>query len=204
MTDIRDRIVELARSYAGVSVSSDRYRYLDLVGPKGIEGAAREAFFASPRTSGCGLTIRGLWRKMGLDHPRLMKPYVMGMGIADLVAIAREFDAWIPNFKMGDRRPLPGDAILVGGSGQEHVATITEVFADDYFESCDGGQVDQLGNQCIALRHRRWRKVGTNVLDTAEGLYGPKTKPVQGFVSIDRLPFFPYEPDDPNGCSLPG
>jgi hypothetical protein len=191
VSPIRQRLVALAGGFAGVSVSTARQRYLDLVAP----GDPRAEYFAHPRTSGCALVVRGLWREAGLDHERLRRPYVVGQAIADVVRIAREAGAWVSTFAERDVRP--GDVILVGAPSHEHVYTV--VGTEDGIDSIDGGQLDDAGQQAIRRLHRRWRIEGGRLVDVVAGR---QARPVVGLVDVDRLPW--PAASRGAGCDLPG
>lgn len=179
-------VVDLARSYAGCSVSTDRARYIALVGPD--ESAQVQNYMADPHTSGCALVVRGLWRLAGLRHPRLAPPYHVGAAVADVVAIARELGAWVPMPSV--LMPAPGDVVLVGGGadagGVEHVYTVVDVQPSRFITSIDGGQRDAHGQEAIYERHRTWTPdahgaVWDHVIVGSDPGAGSRRK-VQGFV----------------------
>jgi hypothetical protein len=150
----RIEAVAMALAYQGVSVSTHRAEYIGLVGPG--ESPSMQRYMCDPRTSGCALVVRGIWRAAGVQHPILALPYKIGMAVADVVSIARAHDAWHWG---AERRPEPGDVVLVGGGqdggGAEHVYTVVDV-AGDSITSIDGGQRDGRGQQCILEKYRRW------------------------------------------------
>lgn len=190
---IRDRIVALAKSYDGCHAGpASRARYLDLVGPGETE--TMRAYMALPKTSGCALVVRGLWRQLALFDLRLTPPYKIGLAVADVVSIARRNGAWVTDLSL---RPEPGDVILVGGDpkadgGVEHVATVTACDGNA-LESVDGGQRDAAGNQCIATKVRTWEvRADGSVWDRSRKGTDPGSgaaRRVRGWVSAVRLPF---------------
>lgn len=196
----RAEFVFLARSFDGCSVTTARERYLDLVGRD--ETRPMRDYMALPKTSGCALTVRGLWLLAGLKHKRLEPPYKFGMAVADVVAIAKSFGAWVEAF--GDRRPGPGDVVLVGdnsGPGAwEHVFVVVECDGDK-LRSIDGGQVDAKGNQCILAKERAWS------IDTKGFLWdrsfkgsdpgAGRKRVVRGWVDCSKLPFADLDDTDP-------
>ncbi|WP_434042230.1 MULTISPECIES: hypothetical protein [Sorangium] len=148
-------IVELARSLDGVGMTGARERYIELVGGGETPQRAREL----ATLSGCALTVRGMWRRLGIDHPILRAPYRTGHAVADLVEIARGAEALLEA-----RDGLPalhdGDVVIVGGGpeygGPEHVWTVLDATGQDYPErgrhliwGLDGGQRDEHGAQCV-------------------------------------------------------
>ncbi len=191
MTDIRSQLVALARSYAGVSVSTDRDRYVALVASG--ETASMAAYMAQPKTSGCALVVRGLWRLAGLAHPRLAPPYKPGLAVADVVSIARQHGAWVTDLSL---RPSPGDVVLVGGDprldgGVEHVFTVL-VCNGDALVSVDGGQRDAKGNQAIEEKIRAWTLDGGATWDRSHKASDPGSgarRRVKGWVDVCKLPF---------------
>lgn len=205
---IRERLVALARSYAGVSVTDARQRYLDLVGPG--EAPDMRAYMALPKTSGCALTVRGFWRLLGLVHRRLAPPYVFGMAVTDCVQIGRNSSAYVSPPEL-DRLPEPGDMVLVGGDrlkdgGVEHVYTVIEVELvgrEVHIVSIDGGQVDASGNQCIREKRRTWTRDTRGAFwDQVEQGSDPGARArrrVMGFVNVSKLPF-PEPPSEWTGA----
>ena len=193
----RDQMVALANAVAGVSVSSDLARYLDTLGP--LEAPAMRDYFASPRTSGCGLVVRGLWRELGVDDPSVLPPYHFGTAISALVGVARKRKAWI--LAAPGKLPKPGDFVLVGGNpqtdgGVEHVFTVVAVpaggTASGPLASVDGGQVDAHGQQAIAAKFRRWSLRGGALWDVSRtgndpGAGAPGGRRVQGWADLELI-----------------
>jgi hypothetical protein len=171
---IRERIAALAEAYANVGVTKTRDAYLALVAPND----SRTDYFAHPKTSGCALVVRGLWRLAGLEHPTLVAPYRIGHAIVDVVDIAKESRAWHAGT---ERKPELGDVVLVGAPSHEHVHTVVKVDGDA-IESIDGGQLDGFGQQVITRKSRRW-VAGNDVLD------GGFARPIVGTVDVGKMPF---------------
>lgn len=190
---IRENIVGLARSYIGCGVTNDRSRYAHLVMGSGDHD---ERYFTAPSTSGCALTVRGIWRESGFKHPLLDNTYHIGHAIADIAAIGREYHAWVPGFARNGYLPHEGDAVIVGASGHEHAYTILQVELEEgclcEIWSVDGGQRDAVGNQCIGARHRCWIDGTDGIIDRVMG--DPKDlgtgvrRPLLGWVDISQLP----------------
>jgi hypothetical protein len=171
--NIREDMVELVRGYDGVSVSSDRNKYIDLLGPQ--ETAAMWDYFCNPATSGCALSIRGFWRKMGVSDNRIVGKYVFGKAVEWLVGVARSRGAW--NAAAVGKCPRAGDFVLVGGNpavdgGVEHVFTVCTVEMDSkgnaVLTSVDGGQRDSAGQQAILSKGRRWTVRGGAIWDVSK------------------------------------
>lgn len=194
---VRDDIVALAKSYDGVSVSSSKDRYVELLGPG--EAANMQAYFCDPKTSGCGLTVRGLWRKSGVTDKRVLPPYKFGTAISLLVGVARDRRAWI-NAKPG-KTPKPGDFVLVGGDptkdgGVEHVYTVCSVEPQSdgsvILTSVDGGQRDAKGQEAIYGKGRRWTVRNGSYWDVSHtgsdpGAGVPGGRRVQGWGDIEVI-----------------
>lgn len=211
MSSIRDRIVTIAREFETVDVSTAKERYLELVAGPGDTEPGQRAYLAAPKTSGCALVVRGLWRRLGLSDRLLTERYRSGMAVGDVVAIARKHGAWVTDLS---RLPQPGDVILVGDNGKsgvEHVATIVAVRADGTLESVDGGQRDKAGQQAIRHKVRTWeRRADGSVWDRSRLASDPGSgapRRVIGFVNVEALPFpaaiEPPEVDGAGGHSLP-
>lgn len=149
----RARMVEKALAVVGYSAAPPSDAYLGLVGPDEDERLRREML----KMSGCALVARGLLRSLGVAHERLGVPYRPGKAVADVFAIARDAGAWVDGH--ADAVPSPGDIAIL--TGPEHVCIVLEVRADaDALRvvSCDGGQKDANGVQCVQQRERTWRR----------------------------------------------
>lgn len=157
MIAARRELVELARSLDGVGMSSHPERYIELVGGGETRGRAREL----ATLSGCALTVRGMWRWLGVDHPILRTPYRTGRAVTDLVEIALDSQALV---EARDELPVvyPGDVVLVGGpgyGGPEHVWTVLDATGQGYPDAAtsivtglDGGQRCPFGQQVIRVK----------------------------------------------------
>lgn len=193
---IREDAVALAQSYSGVSVSSDRARYVDLLGPG--ESKGMQDYFCAPATSGCALVVRGLWRKLGCSDKRVLPPYKFGTAISLLVGLARDRGAWCVS--KPQNLPIAGDFVLVGGDkvkdgGVEHVFTVCSVDIDDkgiLLTSVDGGQRDAKGQQAILAKTRRWVERGGAYWDVSStgndpGANAPGGRRVQGWGDLEKV-----------------
>lgn len=144
MSDARSIFADLALSVDGLGGAPDtRDAYLELIGPNESEQMRRDML----QMNGCALTVRGLWRRAGVQHSLLTRPYRVGMAVADVVQIAKDADAWRTSGE-----PLVGDVFLV--DNLEHVGTVIERPTGSSVISVDGGQRDGLGNQLIRQRSR--------------------------------------------------
>ena len=199
----RERLVEMANQYSGVTVTDAKDRYVELLGPD--ETPAMRQYFCDPQTSGCALTIRGLWRKLGVNDRRVKPAYVFGKAVTWLVEIARVRSAWQPA-KL-DLLPQPGDFVLVGGDkvkdgGVEHVFTIISVTQDGtgaLITSVDGGQRDAKGNQSIFTKTRRWTVRNGSYWDVSAqgsdpGSNAPGGRRVMGWGDAEKILGFDVKP----------
>jgi hypothetical protein len=133
--------------------------YADLIAA-GESANARRGMLAA---SGCGLVVRGLWRRCGLVDPRLEAPYVVESVIATIEDMAREAGAWrsAADVVGSVYQPQEGDAFLL--DAPVHVATLTRIVPSEalYIESkwfsVDGGQRDAGGAELITTRVREYR-----------------------------------------------
>ena len=190
----RDQIVALALSFDGLAAPHPRY--VELLMPAAIETPANRsaARLAAPYTAGgrlirpwssCGLFARAVWRLAGCAHPILAAPYRIGRAVSDVIEIARDAGAWHePDEPL---EPGPGDVVIVGDPGHEHVLIATSVVprfgegsAD--VESIDGGQGPY--GCAIARRTRfwpawsdRWRDINDLGID----------RPVRGWADTMRV-----------------
>lgn len=193
----RQRVVDLATQQAGITVTTGKDKYIALLGPG--ETPAMQQYFCDPKTSGCALTIRGMWRLLGVKDKRVNPAYVFGKAVTWLVAIARDRGAWV-SAKVGTT-PQPGDFVLVGGNpttdgGVEHVFTVLTVAPQPdgtvLLTSVDGGQRDAKGNQSIFQKTRRWAVRNGAYWDVSAagsdpGSNAPGGRKVMGWGDIEKI-----------------
>jgi hypothetical protein len=196
MPNVRDRMVELTDDV--VRMHDPDADYLDLIAHGETPGVAA----ALGRASGCGLVVRGLWRRLGFSDPRLLAPYKVGSVIADIWAMAREASAWHTAEAiaraLGRRRdnedsalpsytPSEGDVLMLGRTeavASEHVLTIVKIVTDDgphwRVFSVDGGQ--RLNGAEAVLRRERQVQLRSDGVPVSDG-----GRPVLGCVDLDAL-----------------
>ena len=186
MSNIRERIVALARLYVGCGVTKQKERYVDLLMHPGDPSSMR-AYYANRKTSGCALTIAGFLRLMGYKSDVLHR-YAIGMAIVNLGVIASREKA-----SVGPSIPQPGDWVRVGGEadggGETHVFLVTDV--SRVFEgTCtvtviEGGQRDEYGEEIIQENAHSW--------SCAYGVWwdrhGATRRKVRDVVDIEKLTF---------------
>jgi hypothetical protein len=127
------------------------------------DGESDRAAADMMKMSGCGLVVRGLWRRCGLVDPRLEAPYVVGSVIATIEDMAREAGAWrsAANIVASVYQPQEGDVFML--DAPVHVATLSRIVPSEalYIESkwfsVDGGQRDAGGAEFITTRVREYR-----------------------------------------------
>lgn len=190
--DIRAHVVAFAQTIVGVGANpadpGSRQQYLDLVAPGESDGQKK----ALADMSGCGLVVAGIWRELGVTAPELDPPYRTQTAMGRLIAIARHAGAWIPI--SADRRPSPGDAVLVGdGPGEtEHIYTVISVTDEGeslVVESIDGGQRDTAHQQTILARKRVWRGRKDIVFAGSDpGAASAAGRTITGWIDVTRLP----------------
>lgn len=182
--EIRQYITGSARRCAGLR--ADFQDYLNFIAPG--ETPVRQAEMA--KMSGCALTIAGIWRDAGLKDARLDPPYKNGQAISRLYAIALVNKAWKPYIK--NLFPQPGDMVLIGNNtqegGVEHVYTIVNIIEDGFFDTVDGGQVDNK-LQCIKAKRHKWtgnRDRSLASSDPGSNISGGRL--IIGWVDVTALP----------------
>jgi hypothetical protein len=173
-------------------------QYLDLI----AGGESDRARADMSVMSGCGLVVRGLWKRCGLCDPRLDAPYKVGSVIATIEEMAHEADAWrsAASIDHGVYMPDAGDVFML--DGPVHVATLMSTspaaadpphdFANVGFGdfgdasgrpwqwfSVDGGQRDAYSDEFIARRTRTCALHGSTL-----ALDG---RPLLGVVDIEAL-----------------
>lgn len=174
-TDMRD----LALSVVGLG-AADPGPYLDLIGPNDSE-AMRSAMLTM---SGCGLTVRGLWRRFGMSDPRLEAPYEPASVMTTIQGMAKEAGAWNPGGS-GIPELAIGDVVYV--SQPDHVGTIVAVErsgdAAVKVTTVDGGSLDAAGRQVIV----KWdRAFGYDGSVTAGPMAGGG-RAVVGTVNLEKM-----------------
>lgn len=191
----RDQIVALALSFDGLAAPSPAY--VELLMPAAVETPANRAAARLPAPvrlrggamlrpwSSCGLFARAVWRLAGCAHPILARPYRVGHAVSDVIEIARDAGAWHePDEPL---EPGPGDVVVVGDPGHEHVLVVASVaprFGEGSadVESIDGGQ--GLHGCGIARRTRFWPSWATDWRDVNDlGC----DRPVRGWADSMRV-----------------
>lgn len=175
---LRSQMGDLARGAIRLSAARDADAYANLV----AAGESDRARYGMIRASGCGLVVRGLWRRLGFQDPRLEAPYETGSVMTTLEDMAKEAGAWhpAPEVNGGEYEPAEGDTIWI--AGPDHVATfLAACEAPDpspeasrpssdtslFWDSVDGGQRDTGGGECVLAKRRR--VVATNKVMTLDG-----------------------------------
>jgi hypothetical protein len=152
----RETMRRLALAVVGLGAAPETSaRYLELVGPNDVETMQT----AMLSMSGCGLTVRGLWRRFGMQDPRLEAPYEPGSVMTTIQGMAQEAGAWTSGLG-----PLDvGDVVYV--SNPDHVGTIVraEPAADGGVDvtTVDGGSTDAAGRQLIVTWKRSFAADGS-------------------------------------------
>lgn len=174
----RDDVVSLASSFVGLRWPDPSY--VELLMPRALEPQANRA--ALVLQSSCALLVRALWRQLGCAHPILASPYRVGHAVSDVVAIASAAHAWHGT----DGTPGPGDVVLVGEVGHEHVYVVTSLEAThgDGMHVCsvDGGQGPH--STAIEARRRVWPSWSSSWRDVND--IG-SDRPVRGWAETMRI-----------------
>ncbi len=142
--DARQVFQEAALAVEGLGGAPEtREAYLALIAPGESDAMQRDML----QMNGCALTVRGVWRDLGVNHAILNRPYRIGMAVADVAQIAKDANAWR---RTGE--PLIGDVFLI--DNLEHVGIVIDRPNASSIISIDGGQRDAFGNQLIRRRSR--------------------------------------------------
>jgi hypothetical protein len=181
----REDVAAAARELAGLSAETTPDDYAELLAPTGIDSAQLRADVVRrttppPIVSSCGLTVRGLLRRLGVVHPVLARPFVPTHGISDLITIAN--DAKALRHPLEDDGPGLGDWPIVGVDPHLHVYTVTgfRLVGDPldaaawHLDSIDGGQLD---GSAILARSRSWSLVGAELVDDVHAIQGEARAP---------------------------
>lgn len=182
---LRDAIVSRALAMRNIGAApATRDAYLALIAP----GETPNMQDSMAKMSGCGLTIGGFWRDVGIQHPSLDPPYKIGTAVSRLVELGKKMGGWVPYQK--GALPSPGDMVLVGdnaGGGIEHVYTVIDAPSESAIVSVDGGQVDSEGFQVIREKNRDWSSgKDTSQLATEPG-WSAGPRKIIGWVDVSKL-----------------
>lgn len=199
--DIRSRIANIATSYNGVGVTSDKDKFVGLLASDNDQKLIKAGYFSSSGISTCGLTLRGIWRQAGLQDPSITGPYQIGSAISGPVGIAQKNGAFYTgkSVQNGSYTPQQGDAVLVNkpstdGQSHQHIYTVTDVAPDGTITSIDGGQTDAKGQQAIG-QYTRTFKVNNDPDSESFGKLqdnnGFSSRDVVGVIDVSKLPFPP-------------
>jgi hypothetical protein len=175
----RARMRSLALAAVGLG-AADPGPYLDLLGP-GESDAMRAAMLTM---SGCGLTVRALWREIGMKDDRLEPPYEPGAVMTSIQSMAHEADAWSD---AGDGLPelAIGDVVYV--SEPDHVGTIVDIDRPGdgsvHVTTVDGGSQDASGRQVVVTYKRAFAPDG----DVTAGPMAGQGRRVFGTVALPAM-----------------
>lgn len=139
--DLRRKVADFAISLDGLAADGPRRdAYLDFLSG-GLEDPAGRENLA--HMSSCALTVRAIWRELGCTDSVLLRRYVIGRAMADVVAVAQRAGAWRTGVD-GDS-PGVGDAVIVGDDPRLHAYTVVagQGHGDDVtwtLDTIDGGQ----------------------------------------------------------------
>lgn len=175
----RSRMKDLAVAAIGLG-AADPGPYLDLIGPNDTD-VMRTAMLGM---SGCGLTVRGLWRRFGMSDPRLEAPYEPASVMTTIQGMAKEAGAWRPGGS-GIPELAVGDVVYV--SQPDHVGTIIRVDrkgdAAVDVTTVDGGSLDSAGRQVVVKYDRTFGYDGS----VTAGPMAGQGREVFGTVDLDKL-----------------
>lgn len=176
----RDDVVAFVAPLAGLRWPSPQY--IELLMPAAIEPEANRQALSGQ--SSCALLARAVWRELGCAHPLLRQPYRIGHAVGDVVQVATDLGAW---HAPGDgETPSPGDVLLVGDVGHEHVAVLTALDATHgdgmHVASVDGGQGPHGAG--IEARARVWPSWSSSWRDVTD--LGAD-RPVRGWADSSRV-----------------
>ena len=172
-------MVGLANQAVGLGAANPG-PYLALLGPD--ESANMQA--AMLTMSGCGLTVRGLWREFGMQDRRLLPPYLPASVMTTIETMAQEAGAWSQG-AAGLAGLDVGDVVYV--SEPDHVGTIVSVARPGdgsvHVTTVDGGSLDGNGKQKIVSYARTFAANG----DVTAGPLAGTGRVIVGTVSLPAM-----------------
>jgi hypothetical protein len=192
MDDKAQVLIKIATSYIDVGTGHDQERYLEILSSSNDWGDDMQRYFkAGPST--CGLFARGVLRMAGVKSDLLTNKYVIGQAVADIVAIAHYYDAWVLATKNPDKFPTAGDIWIINnpGANNEHVGLCVSDSLSYYnmgyiVNTVEGGQVPN--SSYIRKFTRRFLKSNNNT-------YMLGTRVLWGWVDHTKLPIPTYDPE---------
>jgi hypothetical protein len=180
--DRRRRIVDEARRVDGLTAGGDPLAFASALGilPAGgwSELLARpfaletreDGTIQTAGVSTCALVAREILRRAGLALPSLEVPYVPGSGIREILDAGQQARAL--HRSDGDGYLVrPGDLVVLGIAGGDHVATVVDV-EGEAVTTVDGGLVAPDGLQRIGHVTRSMAAIAAGVA-----------------IDVDRLPW---------------
>jgi len=193
----RKLIVANALSIVGISASNKAtYKMFEnLLGPTAGYWDLKRPFrvwkedgkWKTQGVSTCGLVARGIWRRVGVDMPKIYENYNYGMAMIEEQTFCRGVkprSAWYVPSKGDETVPMPGDYVIIGSGLSTHNLTCVG-WKGDKMVSVDGGRVDSKGLQCIEKVERE--------LVTINGYPCLKddrsTRKIVGWGMVDLLPY---------------
>lgn len=142
--DARQKFAAAAREIAGLGYAAPtRAAYLALVAPLAVEGPQLQEEMGHMWS--CALTTMGLWRRVGVRHELLDRPYVIGQAMAWVSKVGEDFGAEV--YPGEGRMPGVGDAVEVNNGN--HVIACVVAAAGGTVDTVEGGQADGAGNMCV-------------------------------------------------------
>lgn len=196
--EVRKMIVANAYSIVGINASNqDTYKiFEELLGPVNGFWDLKRPFkvwkengkWKTQGVSTCGLVARGIWRRVGVDMPKIYKNYNHGMAMIEEQNFCRAVkprSCWHSPSKDDGILPIPGDYIIIGSGLGTHNITCVGL-KDDKLISVDGGRVDKkTGLQCIEKVERKIiQKNGFYYLEDEYFI-----RKIQGWALVDLLPY---------------
>jgi len=194
----RQIIVANALSIVGISAAkSETYKmFEDLLGPVSSYWDLKRPFkvwkengkWKTEGISTCGVVARGIWRRVGIDMPRIYQNYIFGMAMIDernFCRFLKPRSVWHTPSKNDGMVPLPGDYIIIGSGLSTHNITCVG-WNGDKLISVDGGRVDKkTGLQCIEKVERDLVIIG-GYPHLKDAYF---TRKIIGWAMVDLLPY---------------
>ena len=192
--NVRKLIVANALSVVGISASNEEtYKMFEnLLGPTSSYWDLKRPFkvwqekgkWKTQGISTCGLVARGIWRRVGVNMPKIYNNYNFGMAMIEEQIFCRSKSAWHVPLKNDNILPSPGDYIVIGSGLLTHNLTCIELCKNKLI-SVDGGRVDNKGLQCIEKVEREIISVnGYPYLKDKNS-----TRRIIGWGIVDLLPY---------------
>ena len=192
----REAVIAEANKWPGNGGDKNKEAYLGLVKTNPTDP------YPFLSNSGCALTIRGLWNRLGVTDPRINGVYNPGTAPGNIIDVAKDRQAWSGGDKLAKKNsvPKPGDAVQVKRPSGDHFYTVISIEADGSgykLVTVEGGQpsYNKPGEDipiAIDRKTKHWTKDGDDWFESNG------KRQILGFADVEKVlsQELPYQPNE--------